>query len=399
MPATGDLFASGDANFLPSLIHPFPANAAQVSTGSSTKTAKSRRTRIVLNGEYRARPERIRSGPHSILKHVRRATIILQLGDGLTLSRTMQATGMPKPTVRCWWGRFLVEGVDGLLYVIPGETGRKPVSQEKAREAIELAMRPSAHCSHWTQRALAKWLGIGVPTVFGILRRSGLKLHRVKTFRVCRDPRFDLKVLDVVGRHVDPPDHAVVISEDEKPQMQAPGRTKQPLPMKPCHPVTRAHDCKRNGTTGLMAALDVATGRVTGQLVERRRSENFLAFLDQVPGGIRAGTPVHVILDNVPSHKSAEVDQLLRSNPDWTFHFTPSSSSWMNAVKGFFSKLWRQRLKHATFNSLDECIAAIKGCIEHHNANGTCPFRWGRKPEDLVEAWQMGHQKLQELAS
>ncbi len=301
----------------------------------------------------------------------------------------MQATGMPKPTVRCWWGRFLVEGVDGLLYVIPGETGRKPVSQEKAREVIELAMRPSTHCSHWTQRALAKWLGIGVPTVFGILRRSGLKLHRVKTFRVCRDPRFDLKVPDVVNLHVDPSDHAVVIPEDEKSQMQAPGRTKHPLPMKPCHPVTRAHDCKRNG----------ATGRVTGQLVERRRSENFLAFLDQVPGGIRAGTPVHVILDNVPSHKSAEVDQLLRSNPDWTFHFTPSSSSWMNAVKGFFSKRWRQRLKHATFNSLDECIAAIKGCIEHHNANGTCPFRWGRKPEDLVEAWQMGHQKLQELAS
>ena len=362
--------------------------------------AKSRRTRIVLGAQDRERLERIRTDPHSLLKHVLRATIILHLGDGLTLSQTMRATGMSKPTVWRWWDRFLKDGVDGLLDDKPRRRGRKPISQDKVSELIDLAMSPPPeHASHWTLRALAMKLGIAVSTVFAILRRNGLKPHRVKTFKVSRDPRFELKVRDVVGLYVNPPDHAVVISVDEKTQIQALGRTQAPLPMRPGHPETRTHDYRRNGTTCLMAALDVATGKVTGQLVERHRSEDFLAFLDHVCEGIEPGTPVHVIVDNVSSHKSAEVNEWLKHNPDWTFHFTPTSASWMNAVEGFFSKLSRQKLKDAIFNSLDECIAAIEEYIEHHNANNARPFRWSKKPEDLVEAWKKGHQKLQESAS
>ncbi len=168
--------------------------------GSRTATARSRRTRIVLSGEDRERFAGIRTGPHSILKHVQRASIILQLGDGLTLSQTMRATGMSKPTVWRWWDRFLVEGVDGLLYDIPRRRGRKPISEDKVSELIELAMSPPPeHASHWTLRALAKKLGIAVSTVFGVLKRNGLEPHRVKTFKVSRDPRFELKVGDVVG--------------------------------------------------------------------------------------------------------------------------------------------------------------------------------------------------------
>ena len=205
--------------------------------------AKSRRTSIVLSDEDRERLERIKTNPHSILKHVRRATIILHLGDGLTLSQTMRATGMSKPTVWRWWDRFLVEGVDGLLRDIPGRRGRKPISEEKARKLIELAMSPPPeHRSHWTLRALARKLGIAVSTVFLILKRHGLKPHRVKSFKVSRDPEFEKKIRDVVGLHVDPPDHAVVISVDEKTQIQALGRTQTPLPMKPGHPETRTHD-------------------------------------------------------------------------------------------------------------------------------------------------------------
>ena len=186
---------------------------------------------------------------------------------------------------------------------------------------------------------------------------------------------------------------------DEKTRIQALGRTQTPLPTKTRHPETRIHEYKRNGTTCLMAALDVATGKVTGQMVERHRSKEFLAFLDLVSEGIEPGTPVHVILDNVSSHKSAEVNQWLKDHPDWTFRFTPTSASWMNAVEGFFSRLSRQRLKHAIFNSLDECIAAIVGYIEHHNATDARPFRWSKLPEDLVEAWKEGPRKLQESAS
>ena len=205
--------------------------------------AKSKRTQIVLRKEDRKRLERIKSDPHSILKHVRRATIILHLGDGLTLSQTMRATGLSKPTVWRWWDRFLVDGVDGLLHDIPRRRGRKPISEDKVSELIALAMSPPpAHASHWTLRALAKKLGIAVSTVFGILKHNGLKPHRVKTFKVSRDPRFELKVRDVVGLYVNPPDHAVVISVDESEranQIQALGRTQAPLPMKPGHPETR----------------------------------------------------------------------------------------------------------------------------------------------------------------
>ena len=362
--------------------------------------ARSRRTRIVLGAEDRERLEKIRTDPHSILKHAWRAEIVLHLGDGCGLAETMRRTGRSKPTVWRWWDRFLEEGVDGLLREVPRRRGRRPLPEDKVGELIDLAMSPPPkHRSHWTLRALAERTGVAVSTVFGVLKRHGLKPHRVKTFKVSRDPRFELKVRDVVGLYVNPPDHAVVLSVDEKTQIQALGRTQRPLPMKPGHPETRTHDYRRNGTACLMAALDVATGKVVGQMVDRHRSEEFLAFLDHVAEGIEPGTPVHVILDNVSSHKSAEVGEWLKGNPDWTFHFTPTSASWMNAVEGFFSKLSRQRLRHAVFNSVDECIEAIEGYIEHHNASDARPFHWRKKPEDIVEAWKKGHQKLHESAS
>ena len=270
-----------------------PGEYARFSKGSRTAMARSKRTPIVLSAGDRARAGKIRTDPYSILKHVVRATIILHRGDGLSLSQTMRATtGLSKPTVWRWWDRFFEEGVDGLLYDIPHRRGRTPISQEKVTELIELAMSPPpAHSSHWTLRALAKQLGIAVSTVFSILKRNGLQPHRVKTFKVSRDPKFELKVRDVVGLYVNPPDHAVVISMDEKTRIQALGRTQTPLPMKPGHPETRTHDCRRNGTTGLMAVLDVATGKVTGQLVEGHRSEEFFAFLDSRLRGDRARNP------------------------------------------------------------------------------------------------------------
>ncbi len=259
---------------------------------------------------------------------------------------------------------------------------------------------PPEHGSHWTLKALAEAMGdLGVSTVRDILRRHGLRPHQVKTFRVSRDPRFELKVRDVVGLYVDPPDHAVVLSVDEKTRIQALGRTRKPLPMKPGAAETRTHDYRRNAATCLMAALDVATGRAAGQMVERHRCEEFLAFLDHVAEGIEPGTQVHVVQGDVSSHKSAEVNEWLKHHPDRMFHFTRAPASWMNAVEGFFSKLSRQRLKNAVFDSLDECIAAIEGCTGHHDAGDARPFRWSRKPEELALSWRRDHQKLQEMAS
>ena len=373
---------------------------ATMTMKAETMGRKPTRQQITLSDEERRRLEHIMSNPHSLQKHVWRARIIRELGSGCGLVETMQRTGMSKPTVWRWWDRFLIKRVDGLLRDATRPPGRKPLGAETEKAVIDLATSPPPpHARHWTVRALANRLGMVVSSVHSILRRKGLRPHHVKTFKVSRDPRFELKVRDVVGLYVNPPDHAVVLSVDEKTQIQALGRTQKPLPMKPGHAETRTHDYRRNGTTCLLTALDIATGKVVGRMVERHRLEEFLAFLDRVAEGIEPGTPVHVVLDNVSSHKSAEVHEWLRDRRDWTFHFTPTSASWMNAVEGFFSKLSRQRLKNAIFDSLDECIAAVEGYIDHHNANDARPFRWSKKPEDLVEAWKKGHQKLQEMAS
>ena len=332
--------------------------------------AKSRRGRIALSKEDREHLEKTKTDPHSILRHVQRATIILHPGDSLTRSQTMRATFMSKPALWRWWDRFLVEGAGGLLHDIPRRRGRKPLSGDKVRQLIELAMSPPpAQASHWTLRTLAKKVGIAVSAVFGILKQADLKPRKAKTFKVSRDPRFELKVRDAAGLYACPSDHAVVIPAGEKTRIQALARTQTPLPMQPGHPGTGTHDDRCNGTACLMAALDL------------------------VSEGIRPGAQLHVVLDNVSSHKPAEVKEWLKDNANWTFHFTPSSASWMNAAGGFSSRLSRQRLRHA------KCIAAIEGDIEHRNASDARPFCWGRKPEDLVEGWKKGHQKLQGSAS
>ena len=254
---------------------------------------------------------------------------------------------------------------------------------------------PPPHRTHWTLKALAHAVGLAISTVHGILNRHGLKPHRVKTFKLSNDPRFGIKAQDVVGLSMNPPDHAVVLSVDEKTQIQALGRTQTPLPLQPGQAETRTHDDQRNGTATLLAALDVATGTVVGQMTQQHRSEDVCAFLDHVATGLDPTKEVHVILDNLSAHTSARVHAWLKAHPNWTFHFTPTSASWMNAVEGVFSKLARQRLKNAIFDSLEACIAAVEDDIAHHNAHDAQPFRWSRDPKDLIAAWKRGHQKLQ----
>ncbi len=194
--------------------------------------------------------------------------------------------------------------------------GRAPISPEKVAEVVQTAMEPPPeHASYWTLKALARETGVSMSSVRTILRRHRLYPHRVSTFQVSRDPAFAPKIRDVVGLYVNPPDHAVVLSIDEKPQIQALGRTPKPLPMTPGHAATRTHDYVRHGTTGLLAALDVATGHVTGRMTERHRSEDFVAFLDPVAEGLDADRDVHVILDNVSSHKSATILKWLAGHP------------------------------------------------------------------------------------
>ncbi len=285
----------------------------------------STRPEIRLPDTDRTRLEHIVSHPRSPRKHVWRARIILALGDGCGLVETMRRTGLSKPAVWRWRDRFLSEGVEGLLRDATRPPGKQPIPAATVQAVINLAMSPPPpNRRHWTLKALTTAVGgLTATTVHRILQRHGLRPHQVRTFKVSNDPRFGIKAHDVIGLYMNPPDHAVVLSVDEKTRIQALGRTRTPLPPAPGHAATRTHDYRRNGTTTLLAALDVATGKVVGQMTERHRSEDFCAFLDHVAVGIDPEAEVHVILDNLSAHKSALVHAWLADHPDWHFHFTP----------------------------------------------------------------------------
>ena len=216
----------------------------------------------------------------------------------------------------------------------------------------------------------------------------------MRQFKVSTDPKFAEKTREVIGSYMDPPDHAVVLSIDEKTQIQALGRTQKALPMKPGRPATMTHEDKRNGATTLFAATDILDGTVIGRHSERHRNQEFIAFLDQVDKAAPAGREIHAILDNASAHKHSAVTEWLKDHPRWTFHFTPTSCSWTDAVEGFFGKLANRRLRRGVHDSLEDLKAAIKEFIALHNGKEAKPFKWTASPERLIAARQRGYQMI-----
>ena len=243
---------------------------------------------------------------------------------------------------------------------------------------------------------MAKAGGISVSSVQRIWRAHGLQPHRVKQFKLSNDPKFVDKLRDVVGLYVDPPAHAIVLSVDEKSQIQALDRTQPGLPMKKGRAGTMTHDYKRNGTTTLFAALNVLDGKVIGRCMQRHRHQEFIRFLNAIEAEVPAGKTVHVILDNYAAHKHPEVLAWLARHQRWTFHFTPTSCSWLNAVEGFFAKLTKRRLKRGVFRSVADLQAAINRFLEEHNQIPK-PFVWTADPDKIIAAVRRGHQVLNSI--
>ena len=243
---------------------------------------------------------------------------------------------------------------------------------------------------------MAKTVGISVSAVQRIWRAHGLQPHRVRQFKLSRDPEFIPKLRDIVGLYVDPPAHAVVLSVDEKSQIQALDRTQPGLPMKTGRAGTMTHDYKRHGTTTLFAALNVLEGRVIGRCMQRHRHQEFIRFLNAIEADVPAGKLVHVILDNYAAHKHPKVRGWLTCHPRFFFHFTPTSCSWLNAVEGFFAKLAKQRLKRGVFHSIVDLQATINRFLEHTN-NDPQPFIWTKDPDKIIAAVRRGHQALDSI--
>jgi transposase len=330
-------------------------------------------------------------------KHVWRAQIVLLTSDGCGTAEIMRRTATSKTAVWRWQERYMTDGVAGLLRDKTRPSRIAPLGAAvEARVVSRTLDDPPGETTHWTAAAMAKESGISISSVQRIWRKHGLQPHRSSQFKLSNDPRFAAKLREIVGLYVDPPMHAVVLSIDEKSQIQALDRTQPGLPMKRGRCGTMTHDYIRHGTTTLFAALNVLDGKVIGRCMQRHRHQEFIRFLNTIEAAVPAGKLIHAIADNYAVHKHPKVRAWLARHPRWTFHFTPTSASWLNAVEGFFAKLTKRRLKRGVFRSIVELHAAINRFLAEANDNPK-PFRWTKDPDKIIAAVKRGHQVLDSI--
>jgi transposase len=340
---------------------------------------------VIVRDDDRARLEAIVGDRNHSHKHVQRARIVLLSAERLAVAEVARRAGVSRPAVWRWQRRFAAAGAAGLLRdkTRPPGTPRLP-AETVARVVTMTCAEPPGEATHWTGRAMARHAGISLSSVQRIWAEHDLQPHRLRTFKRSKDPAFAEKLRDIVGLYVDPPAHSLVLSVDEKSQIQALDRTQPGLPLKPGKCGTMSHDYKRNGTTTLFAALNVLDGRVIGRCMQRHRHQEFIRFLNAVEREVPAGKLIHVVLDNYGSHKHPKVRAWLARHPRWTFHFTPTSGSWLNAVETFFSTLTRRRLRRGVFRSILDLQAAINRYLAEHNQSPK-PFTWTRAPDAILD--------------
>ena len=355
------------------------------------------RTNIRLSAAERNELEAVVANRNSPQKHVWRAKIVLLTADAHGTAEIMRATGKAKTVIWRWQERFQDEGAAGLWRDKTRPSRIPPLGPEVAERVVALTLAgPPPTASHWTGSAMAKAAGISVSSVQRIWRAHGLRPHLVRRFKLSNDPQFAAKLREIVGLYVNPPDHAIVLSVDEKSQIQALDRTQPGLPMKKGRAGTITHDYKRHGVTTLFAALDVLEGKVIGQCMKRHRHQEFIRFLNVIDAKVPKMKAVHIIVDNYATHKHPKVLEWIENHPRFVFHFTPTSTSWLNAVESFFAKLTKKRLKRGVFRSLQELKDAIHRFLDHTNAKPK-PFTWTKDPNKIIAAVKRGHQSLDSI--
>jgi transposase len=328
-------------------------------------------------------------------KHVRRAGIVLLAGSDIGTDEIQRRLRVSKPTIRRWRTRYVEAGVDGLCRDKTRPPGKAPLGAEVVNRVLEKTKTETPpNATHWSLRTMAKAVGIAPSSVQAIWTAHGLKPHRVATFKLSNDPRFAEKLEDVVGLYLNPPEHAIVLSVDEKSQIQALDRTQPGLPMKKGRAGTMTHDYKRNGTTTLFAALNVLDGTVIGQCMQKHRHQEFIRFLNKINRETPKRLALHLIVDNYAVHKTPEVKRWLKRHPRFHMHFTPTSASWLNLVERFFAEITRKRIRRGVFRSVVELQTAINHFLEHHNAD-PIPFVWTASASSIIEKVNRGKQALE----
>lgn len=312
-----------------------------------------------------------------------RAAIVLACAAGKSSTEVAAQERVTRATVCKWRVRFAAARLEGLLDEPRPGTPRKITDQDVERVVTLTLETTPRGATHWSTRSMAQKVGLSNASISRIWRAFGLKPHRTETFKLSPDPQLIEKVRDIVGLYLDPPDNALVLCVDEKTQIQALDRTQPLLPMRPGQAERRTHDYDRYGTVSLFAALNVATGNVIGETHARHRAKEFRSFLDTIDASVPADLDVHLVMDNLSTHKSPTIKRWLLRHPRFHVHFTPTYASWINQVERWFGLLEQRQIKRGSHRSVRELVSAIREFIEVSNETSK-PFRWVKSADDIL---------------
>jgi transposase len=354
---------------------------------------------ITLTEQERVTLTKWARGRSTPARLVLRAQIVLAAADGRENQEIAAEFGCTRRTVGTWRNRFALERLEGIEHDAP-RGGRTPsVRGAKEAEIIhKTTQEMPPHATQWSTRTMASALGVSKDTVNRVWRDNGLKPHLTKGFKSSNDPQFAEKLVDIVGLYLDPPEHALVLSCDEKSQIQALDRTQKSLPLFPGRLKTFTHDYKRNGTTTLFAAIELAEGKIISDCMPRHRHQEWIKFLKKIDAETPADLDLHLIVDNYATHKHPKVKAWLKRHSRFHLHFTPTSSSWLNVIERWFRDLTHDRLRNGVFRSVAELEQAIRDYIDHHNANPKT-FVWTKKAEDILEKVARARKALDKIPS
>lgn len=339
---------------------------------------------VVISSSDRKTLERWSRGRSVASRLVLRAKIILMAARGTLNQEIAAELGIQQKTVGLWRKRYVVSGLAGIEKDAP-RGGRPSTARQKIAAEIvrKTTTAKPVNATHWSTRTLAAELGTSATMVQRVWKANGLQPHRSKTFKLSNDKNFAAKLIDVVGLYLNPPDHAIVLCVDEKSQIQALDRTQKGLPINPGRLGTMTHDYKRNGTTTLFAALNVAEGLVIEACMSRHRHQEWIKFLKQIDASTDPKLDLHLIADNYATHKHPKVKRWLERHPRFHMHFTPTSSSWLNLIERWFRDLTQKRIRRGTFRSVRELQQAIVDYVEHHNDRAQA-YLWKALPDEIL---------------
>jgi transposase len=349
---------------------------------------------IELTEEQREQLEKLSRGRSRPARIVERARIVLLAFEGKQNREIAEILGVTRRTVGRWRSRFAAKGMAGIEKDAPRPGRRRSLSEDFVREVVRRTTqeRP-ANATHWSTRSMAKAMKVSASTIVRIWQRHGLKPHLARTFKLSNDLAFVTKLEDVIGLYLNPPEHALVFSVDEKSQIQALDRTQPGLPLKRGRCGTMTHDYKRNGTTTLFAALNILDGTVIGTCMQKHRHQEWIRFLALLDRQAPKDKEVHLIADNYATHKHPAVKEWLTHHPRFHVHFTPTSASWLNMVERFFRDLTQNQLRRGIFQSVQELISAIQEYLAQYNA-APKPFVWTKSARDILEKVTRARQAL-----